>query len=98
MPMKIDVNTPKILFSGVVSVLLLVLVIIGVNAWFLNFEEAETKLKWEMEPNNDLANMREGQVKQISTVTTNRDSSKRTIPISQAAMLLVQSGGKMPAT
>jgi outer membrane biosynthesis protein TonB len=97
--MKIDVNTPKILFSGVVSVLLLVLIIVGVNAWFLRYEEAELETKWDMAPNTMLADTRDAQVKQISTAGKNRDNDKKlTIPISQAAMLLVQSGGKMPAT
>lgn len=48
--MRQDVNIPLILTVGVVSVLLLVVVILGAQAWFAYQRELERQRKWAAAP------------------------------------------------
>ena len=51
MAMKNEVNVPLIATIGGVSVVLLVVIIIGVQAWFTSEERDERAAQWDASPN-----------------------------------------------
>jgi hypothetical protein len=82
---KQEVNTPLILTVGVVSALLLLVVVFGLEAWFVREETAEITQKWESSRNEWLDTIRAGQRAKIQDMGT-------------AYQLMVQTNGKLPAT
>jgi hypothetical protein len=84
--MKQEVNAPLILTVGVVSALLLLAIIFGLEAWFVREESAEVTQKWEQSKNEWLDNIREPQRAKIQNV------------IGPAQKLIIQTNGKLPAT
>jgi hypothetical protein len=97
MAAKLEINTPKILLAGLISVILLILIVLGVNAWYLRIENAEIERKWAMSPNTTLAEWRAQEQGRISKAGLS-PTSRPTIPIQQAAALLIQLNGRMPST
>jgi hypothetical protein len=83
---KQEVNTPLILTVGVVSALLLLVIVFGLEAWFVREETAEITQKWEMSRNEWLDNIRDPQ----------RATVEKTI--GPATQLIIRSNGKLPAT
>lgn len=99
MAIKQEVNAPLILTIGIVSALLLLVAVFGVQAWFFGAEEAELELKWEKAPYVQVHDLKAQQAAQIQSAGFNRtDNKQRTITIDQAIQVIVQTGGKLPAT
>lgn len=96
MTSKQPVNAPLILTTGAISVLLLVVIMFGVEAWYRYEERAEIEDKWAHSPNTALANLRLAQAEHITKGVT--PDGKQVMPVAAAMELLVKNHGKMPAT
>ena len=92
MAIKQEVNTPLLLTVGVVSALLLLVIVFGTQAWFVREERDEIAAKWEVARNVQLEELRATQHANIHR------SGATTVPIDKAIQVLIQTGGKMPAT
>ena len=104
MAMRQEVNAPLIWTIGIVSGLLLVVIGIGVEAWFRFEERAETAIKSQGAVHAPLAELHERQLKELSgygwVSEGQGDQAKLrpVIPLDEAQALLIRLGGKMPAT
>lgn len=97
MAMKEEPNTPVIFTIGAISVLLIVVVMFGVEAWFRSEAIAEMDTQWRDNPNTWLNDLREEQTKHITTVGFNKDEDAWHIGIEQAIREVVKDNGKLPA-
>lgn len=99
MAIKQDVNAPLIVTIGVISAMLLLVAIFGMQAWFFHEESTSLVEKWNDAPNVQLNDMRDDQRHQIETAGVSRGKEKfRTIPIEIAMQKIVDTGGKLPTT
>jgi len=89
---KQEVNSPLIVTVGVVSGLLLLVVVFGVQAWFVREERDEITQKWEVSKNTQLEDIRTAQRAKIES------SGGTMIPIEKAMQEIVKAGGKLPPT
>jgi hypothetical protein len=89
---KQEVNAPLIVTIGVVSGFLLLVVVFGVQAWFVREERDEITRKWELSKNVQLEDLRSAQRAKIES------AGGTMIPIEKAMLEIVKSGGKLPAT
>jgi hypothetical protein len=96
MAIKQEVNTAIILTVGAVSGLLLIVIIVGLQAWFMFEERVEIQEKWAKARNVQLE----------TTLSAQRENISRrgptTMPAEEAMRVLAQQGGKVkfaqPAT
>lgn len=99
MAWKEDVNSPLILTIGAISGFLVIVVAIGIQAWYLSEEQTEIELKSAAAVNYQLVDLN---TRQQTNINTYRwiDQSRQTaaIPIDQAMNLLIQNNGKLPTT
>ena len=99
MAYKEDVDSQLIITIGAVSGFLLIVLAIGLQAWFASEEEAELAAKSATSVNYPLADLRNQQQANITTYRwIDRDKQIAAIPIEQAEQLLLQNNGKLPAT
>ena len=98
MAIKQDVNAPLIVTVGVVSGLLLLVTVFGLQAWFVNEENAEIAQKWEVSKYTELLDLRAEQRAKIERSGVDEQTKARTIPIATAMQVIAQTGGKLPAT
>jgi len=89
---KQEVNAPLIVTIGVVSGFLLLVVVFGVQAWFVREERDEIADKWREAKNVQLDDIRSAQRAKIES------SGGTMIPIEKAMQEIIRSGGKLPAT
>ena len=96
MAIKQEVNSALIVTVGAISSLLLVVIIIGLQAWFTYEERLEVQQKWAQSKNVQLETLLEQQRAAIA------QRGPTTIPIDQAMKTLVERKGKVtfatPAT
>jgi hypothetical protein len=95
-------NTSLLLTVGAVSGILLVVLIIGVQAWFLREVQREVRIKYEDNPQalpQPLTNLK---LEQMAKINQSRwvDQSKGivAIPIADAMKLIVANHGQLPST
>jgi hypothetical protein len=87
MAIKQDVNAPLILTVGVVSGLMLLVIMFGLEAWFGYEETREIDQKWrDNPPTAQLDEIRSGQLAKIGPGMTD------------ARRAVIAGGGKLPAT
>ena len=92
MAIKQEVNAPLIVTVGVVSGLLLLVVVFGIQAWFVREERDEITQKWELSKNTQLEDLRTAQRAKIES------AGGTMIPIEKAMQEIVNTGGKLPST
>lgn len=99
MAMENKPNAPLIVAIGIVSGLMLLVIMVGTEAWFKYEEKQELAVKWENSRNVQLDAMRAEQTAHIETSTW-CDASKTavTIPVTDAMRVLIASSGKLPST
>lgn len=99
MAQKDNSNAQVILTIGAVSGFTVIVLVIGLQAWFLSEEQTELQVKQGQSVNMELVETR---VTQEANINTYRwiDQSKRVaaIPIEQAMKLLIENQGKLPTT
>jgi hypothetical protein len=100
--LKNDINTPLLVTIGTISGLLLLVVLLGVHAWYLYEVDLETQAKWN-DPTK-VVNERVHDLKAEQTADLNgtprwsdREKGTIKIPITQAMQVIASSGGKSPA-
>jgi hypothetical protein len=99
MAYKEDVDSQLIITIGAVSGFLLIVLAIGLQAWFASEEEAELTTKSASAVNYQLADLRNQQQSNLTTYRwVDRDKQIVAIPIDEAEKLLLQNNGKLPAT
>src|SRR4051794_12134886 len=98
MAMKQDVNAPLIVTIGVVSGLLLLVVVFGLQAWFVREERAEIAGKWEEAGVSKYVEIHTEQRAKIEREGVDEQTKARTIPIEKAMQVIIQTGGKLPST
>ncbi len=99
MAMKQAVNVPLVVTVGTISGLLLLVVAVGVHAWFDSEEAAELDRKWEMAPNYVLQKIHSEEDKNLHTTAwSNSDKTVAIVPIEIAMKQIVTTGGKLPST
>lgn len=99
MAKKEDFKIGAIIVVGVVAGLILIVLVIGVQGWFLDEIHRETARKWDDIPIRWLTDLQAGQQEKIGSYRW-MDRSKRivAIPIDDAIKRLIENGGKLPAT
>ena len=89
MAIKQEVNTAIILTVGAVSGLLLIVIIVGLQAWFTFEERGEIENKWAQSKNVQLE----------TTMAQQRDKITRfgatTMPVDEAMKVVARQGGKV---
>jgi len=90
MAIKQEANVPLLLTIGAVSGFLLLVLIIGIQAWFLNEVKNEVEAKWHDTPMEPVTSQYAAQRQRITTAAA--------VPIDQAIQLVVQNQGRLPAT
>jgi len=100
MAIKQDVNAPLIVTIGVVSGLLLLVIVFGLQAWFVREEEAEIDEKWKLASYAQLVDLRASQRERIQRDGTVKegDANVRMLPIDKAMQIIIQRNGKLPST
>ena len=84
---KQEVNSPLIVTTGIISVLLLVVSAIGLEAWFRYEESAELQEKWATNQNTWLADIRKQEQAKLR-------GEKAAMPIEKAMQVVAQNQGK----
>jgi hypothetical protein len=96
---KEDVNSGLIFVIGAISSVLVIVVVIGLQAWFLYEERRETDSKAATSVNLELENLKtDYQSKLQGYHWVDRDKQIASIPLEQAKKLLISNKGKLPAT
>ena len=100
MSIKQDVNAPLIVTTGVVSGLLLLVVVFGLQAWFVREERAEIEDKWNMAANTQLIDLRSSQRDRIHREGSVKegDATVTMMPIDKAMQIIIQRNGTLPST
>jgi hypothetical protein len=107
---KQEVNVPLIVTIGIIGGILVLVCVIGVQAWFQSEEQNEIALKAqeaEQRPDNWLSVLQDSQKAAIGVATTTQpsttdahwaDQKKGTvaIPVAQAMDYLSKNGGRLP--
>jgi hypothetical protein len=96
---KQEVNVPLVVTIGVVSGILLLVVVIGVQAWYQSEEQSEMAAKEKDFPNIALMDLKTTQAAAINTWRW-IDQKKGVIamPIEQAMQEMVRTQGNFPST
>jgi hypothetical protein len=98
MSIKQDVNAPLIVTIGIVSGLLLLVIVFGLQAWFVREETAEINGKWDAAKYTQLIDLRAEQQAKIHRDGADDKTKARTISIDKAMQVIAQTGGKLPST
>ena len=98
MAIKQDVNAPLIVTVGIVSAVLLLVIVFGLQAWFVAEETAEIQDKWDRANYTQLIELRTEQQAKIQRDGTDEQTKARTISIDKAMQVIAQTGGKLPST
>ncbi|MGD1276989.1 MAG: hypothetical protein ABR964_07185 [Tepidisphaeraceae bacterium] len=99
MPMKQEVNVPLVLTIGIVSGVLLVVMIIGTEAWYRSEEQSEIAAKAREYPYQPLIDLKASGSKRISEYRwVDRNNGVVAIPIERAMQIMVQTQGHFPST
>lgn len=93
---KQEVNSPLIVTTGIISVLLLVVSAIGLEAWFRYEESAELQEKWATNQNTWLADIRKDEQAKLNGGYhwANAQKKAATVPIDQAMLIVARNEGK----
>jgi hypothetical protein len=93
-----EVNAAQIITIGAVSGLLLIVIIIGLQAWFLSAEQRELA-QYQDRPVMAVENLRLDQEMKINGYRwVDREKQIVAIPIEEAMKVIVANGGRVPAT
>ncbi len=97
MAWKDDVDSRLIITIGAVSGFLVIVLSIGLQAWFLSEEQAELTGKASTAVNYQLEDLRAQQEKNLHTYRWLGDDKKvAAVSIEQGMKMLVETGGKLP--
>jgi hypothetical protein len=96
---KQEVNVPLILTIGIISAVMLIVSIVGTEAWYDSEEQAEITAKAAEYPNQVLLDLKEAQKTKISAYRwVDKKNNVVAIPIENAMRVLVETKGQLPST
>ena len=98
MATKQDINAPLIVTIGAISGILVLVLVIGVQAWYLFLQDQDAKAKLKDEGTEPLQSMVIEQNMRLNTATPAQGDTPAHIPIDQAIALLVKYQGRVPGT
>jgi hypothetical protein len=109
MAFKQEVNVPMILTTGIISGILILVIVIGMQAWYTSEEQNEIAVKAEAAaadsadmqlPTKTLAELVNGQKLALAAKPPHwiddKKKDRATIPIEDAKTYLENNGGKLP--
>jgi hypothetical protein len=92
-------NTPLLITIGAVSGFLLLVLIIGVQAWFLREVQRETRIKYEDAPAQPVTDLKLEQLTKIHQAHwVDQGKGRVAIPIEDAMKMIVANKGQLPTT
>ena len=92
-----DTNSPLILVIGAVSGFLVIVIVIGLQAWFLSEEQTELSQVYSEAENYQLQELREEQERNLSTYRwIDREKQIVAVPVDEAMKMLIENKGKLP--
>lgn len=92
-------NTPLLITIGAVSGFLLVVLVIGVQAWFLREVQRETHIKYEDAPAQPFTDLKLGQLTTINQYRwVDQAKGRVAIPIAEAEKMIIANHGRLPST
>src|SRR5215211_2431740 len=98
MAQREQANVPLLLTIGAVSGFLIIVLAIGLQAWFLREVQYEVRAKWDNVPIQPISDMRQQQMESIRNYRwVNKEKNRVAIPIDEAIKLMVQNQGKNPS-
>src|SRR5688572_21030020 len=100
MAQREQANVPLLLTIGAVSGFLVIVLAMGIQAWFLREVQREVAQKWDNTPLQPITDIRRQQEMNISTYRwVDKDKHRVAIPIDDAMRIVVQRNGTtQPAT
>jgi hypothetical protein len=99
MAFKEDVNSPLILTIGAISGFLVIVCVIGLQAWFMSEEQRELDGKYATAVNYRLTELRSEQQAHLQGYRwIDPQNRVAAIPIDEAMKLLIENKGKLPST
>ncbi|HYO07924.1 MAG TPA: hypothetical protein VER17_03055 [Tepidisphaeraceae bacterium] len=98
MAQREQANVPLLLTIGAVSGFLLIVLALGLQAWYLREVQQEVRAKWDDVPLQPITDIRARQLNDINTYRwVNREQNRVAIPIDQAIKIVAQNQGKLPS-
>jgi hypothetical protein len=92
-----DTNSPLIITIGAMSGFLVIVAVIGLQAWFMREEQEELNEKYAGSVNYQLTALRHDQQANISSYRwIDREKQIAAVPVDEAMKLLIQNNGKLP--
>ena len=100
MAQREQANVPLLLTIGAVSGFLVIVLAIGIQAWFLREVQREVAQKWDNAPLQPITDIKRQQETNISTYRwVDKDKRRVAIPIDEAMRIVVQQNQQaQPAT
>jgi hypothetical protein len=99
MAFKQEVNVPLILTIGIVSGIMLLVIVIGTEAWFQSEEQAEFASKAVEFPHQGLLDLQSGQRANINSYHwVDKKNNVVAIPIGRAMEVMMETNGNLPTT
>jgi hypothetical protein len=96
---KQEVNVPLIVTVGIVSAIIVVVLIVGTQAWYQSEEQMEMAAKEIEFPNQKLIDMKAAQKANIERyVWVDMANGVITIPVEDAMTIMIDNKGKFPAS
>jgi hypothetical protein len=96
---KQEVNVSLVVTIGVVAGILIIVCVIGVQAWYQNEEQAEMAVKAVEFPNYALISLKTDQLANINTYRwVDKKNGVVAIPIDLAMKVMVRTQGNFPST
>jgi hypothetical protein len=99
MAQREQANVPLLMTIGAVSGVMVIVMAIGIQAWFLREMQKEVSVKWDATPVQPLTDKRAAEVANISSYRwIDKDKQRVAIPIDDAIKLVVQQQNPAPTT
>lgn len=99
MAYKDDTQSQLLLTIGAISGLVVIVLVIGIQAWFMSEEQSEAQLKFGQAVHMQLVQTREKETANINSYRwIDKDKQVAAIPVEQAMKVLIENKGKLPST
>src|SRR5688572_27838844 len=96
MAQREQANVPLLLTIGAVSGFLVIVMAIGIQAWFLREVQRDVAQKWDTVPLQPISDIRRQQETNISTLRwVDKDKRRVAIPIDDAMRIVAQQNGQV---
>jgi len=98
MAQREQANVPLLMTIGAVSGFLIIVLAIGLQAWYLREVQHEVRAKWDGVPTQPITDLRNAQQARINRTGQDGETKKYTIPIAEAMKVVAENHGKVPST